>query len=106
MPFRKEGFGKFARVERLEVVEPFARAKKPDGKIQLAPECSYRAAAGAAIQLGDDDAGGRHGLRKEASLLNRVLPYRAVEDEQCLVRCTVHAASRDTRLFTSSKGCR
>ena len=53
-----------SRVERLQVVHRFAQADEPDRQSELAPQRRDRAAAGAAVELGHDDAGGRDRLRE------------------------------------------
>src|SRR3954447_6649551 len=72
------------RIERLEVVELLSDAEKPDRQAKLAPERRDRAAPRAAVELGDDDAGGFDRLPEETALLDGVLSHGAVEHEQRL----------------------
>src|SRR5678815_5677927 len=73
----EQGLGKSLRIKRLKIVRALPGADEPDRKPQLAPQCRHGSATRTAVELGDDDTGQRHGLGKEAPLLNGVLSYRA-----------------------------
>src|SRR5947207_14130628 len=74
--------GELLRLERLEIVQLFAHPEKADGQPKLTAERGDCAPAGAAVELGDDDAGEVHRVGKEAPLLHRVLTHGAVQHPQ------------------------
>src|SRR5690606_212481 len=78
----QQALGEAGGMEWLEIVELLAGAQEPDRQAELAAKRRHGAATRAAIQLGDDEAGGRHGLGEEPALLDGVLSHRAVEHEQ------------------------
>ena len=65
-PLQPAGARRSACVERREIVEPFAHAEEPDREVELAAQRGHRAAPRGAVELGDDDAGRLHRLRRTA----------------------------------------
>src|SRR6478672_9601472 len=83
--FGQQMGGEALRIERLKVVHAFADPEEPDGQVELAAKGGHGPTAGAAVELGDHDAGRAHRRREELALLYRVLAHGAVEHEQGLV---------------------
>src|SRR4029077_1017285 len=91
--------GEALRIERLKVVHAFADPEEPDGQVELAAKGGDGPAAGAAVELGDHDAGRAHRRREELALLYRVLAHGAVEHEQGLVWRAGQSPRRDADAF-------
>src|SRR5829696_5582718 len=86
--FREKSFGEPFGIEWFQVFYRFSETNEPDWKVEFPTHSGNCTSTCAAIQLRDHDPGGRNGLGKELSLLNRVLANRSVEDQQCLMRGT------------------
>ena len=80
------------RVERPEIVEPFADADELDGQPELVGDRDRHASSRGAVELRQRDAGDTGGLTEESRLLQAVLARRRVDDEQGLVRCALDSA--------------
>src|ERR671915_1063061 len=74
------------RVERDEVLDVLADAEELDRDVDGLVHRDDDPAARRAVELRDDKAAHRYGRGERSRLRERVLPDRAVEDEQRLVR--------------------
>ena len=73
-----EGFG----IEILKVFNPFSDTDQANGEFKLFGDCDDDAAARRAVQFRQDQARHPHGFMELASLSQRILPDRGIQDQQ------------------------
>ena len=82
--FFKQAFGEGVGVEGLQVVEALAHADEFDRELELVFDGQHHAAAGGAVELGQDDTGQLRRLHELPRLIDRVLPGGGVQHQQHL----------------------
>src|SRR5581483_1785869 len=76
-----DGAREVVRVERLEIVDPFADANGVDRQFEAFGDGDQNPAARRAVELGDDEAGDARDLLEDLDLIERVLTRGGVEHE-------------------------
>ena len=84
--FLKQRLSELFRVEGLQIFRLLAETDEFDGQAKLFLDCHHHAALAGAVELGDDQAGERHGLVKLARLVERVHASGRIQHQQHLVR--------------------
>ena len=83
---REECRGELARIERAKVVHPLPYADPGDGCRELATHGDGDATASSPVELRQHETSHPERLGEDASLCQRVLPGRCIDDQQRLVR--------------------
>ena len=103
--------GEAIRVKGLELVELFADAGELDRPLRDLAHRERRAAAGVAVELGEDEAGDAERLVEMRGHADRLLAGRGIGDEQHFLRLEkfpqpLAAPERAPRRFPAGRRCR